>query len=111
SIYGWAVDRIDAGVARIMEASDRAFGAGNYTLIVTADHGGHQRTHGTDQDVDMRIPWIVWGKGAVPGAAVTDPVNTMDTAATVAWLLGAAGPPDWAGTPVAAAFEPTARAA
>ena len=66
----------------------RAYGEGNYTVIVTADHGGHGRNHGEDVPTDMFIPWIVWGEGASRGMNVADGVRTMDTAATVLWLLG-----------------------
>ena len=31
-------------------------------LWFTADHGGHDRTHGTDSPEDMTIPFIIKGK-------------------------------------------------
>jgi len=108
-IYGWAVDRLDGAVEKIVRAADDAYGANNYTLIVTADHGGHDRNHGSRDDSDMFIPWIVWGKGVTQGGELAAEVRTMDTAATVAWLLGAAGSPSWAGVPVATAFAADAR--
>jgi predicted AlkP superfamily pyrophosphatase or phosphodiesterase len=50
--YKWAVKRADAAVAAVMKAADDAFGKGNYTMIVTADHGGHDRNHGSIEPVD-----------------------------------------------------------
>lgn len=102
--YGWAVKRADGAVATILKAADEAFGRGNYTVILTADHGGHGRSHGSDDPRDMTIPWIAWGKGVRPIGPIEAPIRTMDTAATALWLLGVAAPPEWVGTPVLAAF-------
>ena len=107
--YKWAVNRVDNGVRHVLESADAAFGKGNYTVIVTADHGGHGRNHGSDEAVDMTIPWIVWGEGVNEGASVRAAVKTMDTAATVLWLLGIDEPADWAGTAVADAFSPASQ--
>jgi arylsulfatase A-like enzyme len=103
--YGRSVLAADAGLKRLIALADEAFGAGNFTLIVTADHGGHGSNHGSDDPRDVTIPWITWGKGVKPGRIGTA-VKTMDTAATVLWLLGIEAPEDWAGKPVT---EPYAR--
>jgi predicted AlkP superfamily pyrophosphatase or phosphodiesterase len=108
--YGWAVKRADGAVRNLLEAADRAYGKGNYTVILTADHGGHGRDHGSRDDRDMTIPWIVWGRGVEQQTIVTD-VKTTDTAATVLWLLGVSAPDSWSGTPVASAFSAPARLA
>src|SRR5690606_18391941 len=89
--------------------ADDAFGRGNYTVILTADHGGHGRNHGSDDPRDMTIPWIAWGKGVQPAGPLAVPIRTMETAATALWLLGVAAPPEWVGAPVVAAFTPEAR--
>ena len=109
-VYGWAVRRADAAVAAVMQSADQAFGRGNYTLLVTADHGGHGRDHGTADPQDMTIPWIVWGRGVQEGA-ISDSLQTMDTAATVLWLLGVPAPTSWSGRAVASGFTPAARLA
>jgi arylsulfatase A-like enzyme len=102
--YGWAVRRADAAVAHILAAAESAYGAGNYTVIVTADHGGHGRAHGTDAENDTAIPWIVWGRGIERGQCARG-VKTMDTAATVLWLLGVARPETWSGRVVREVFS------
>lgn len=103
--YKHAVRTADKAVAEVIEESDRAFGRGNYTLILTADHGGHGRDHGTDDPRDTTIPWIVWGKGVRGGTELPAGIRTMDTAATALWLLGVDVPSDWIGRPVLGAFE------
>ena len=51
------------------------------------------------------IPWIAWGRGVAPGALNGVPIQTMDTAATVLWLLGVKAPDAWAAAPVTTAFR------
>jgi arylsulfatase A-like enzyme len=102
--YGRAVLAADRAVERLVRAADTAYGASNYTLIVTADHGGHGKDHGSSDPRDVTIPWIVWGRGVKPGNLAATPIRTMDTAATVLWLLGVNEPSDWAGEPIVQAF-------
>jgi predicted AlkP superfamily pyrophosphatase or phosphodiesterase len=104
SSYGKAVLRADAAVARLITAADASFGAGAYTLIVTADHGGQDHDHGSDHDLDMHIPWIAWGRAVQPGELPSDSVRTTDTASTVLYLLGVYQPVTWAAKPVSTAF-------
>jgi predicted AlkP superfamily pyrophosphatase or phosphodiesterase len=103
--YGRAVLAADAAVARLIVLADDAFGAGRYTLIVTSDHGGHGQDHGSDDPRDTTIPWIAWGRGVSPGQLPDWSVSTMDTAATVVWLLGLEEQPDWRGRTVSSAFH------
>jgi arylsulfatase A-like enzyme len=114
--YGWMTDEYhravavaDEAVSRLLAAADTAYGAGNYSVIVSADHGGHAKGHGTDDPRDITIPWIAWGKGVRPDHLSVS-IQTMDTASTVLWLLGLPEPTDWHGTPVIEAFVPRAAA-
>ena len=104
SQYGRGVLRADAAVLRLLQLADRTYGEGQYTLIVTADHGGNGRGHGTDHPDDVTIPWIAWGRGVVPGELVAQSVTTMDTASTVLFLLGLDEPATWTGEAVRVAF-------
>lgn len=104
-VYGWAVRRADGALGTLIEAADGAYGSGRYTLIVTADHGGHGRDHGSDDPRDTTIPWIAWGRGVEATSELSGLIRTMDTAATALWLLGVPIPDSWSGRPVTAAFE------
>lgn len=106
-VYGWAVRQSDAGLGALLEQADRTYGPENYTVIVTSDHGGHGRDHGTDDPRDTTIPWIVAGEGVAPGQ-VTTAINTYDTTATALWLLGVRASSPIEGVPVIAAFTPAA---
>jgi arylsulfatase A-like enzyme len=105
SAYGRAVTESDAAVARLVTAADGALGPGNYTMIVTADHGGHGRDHGSDDPRDVTIPWMVWGRGVRVSELQDVSIRTMDTASTVLWLLGLDEPTEWLGAPVTSAFN------
>ncbi len=102
--YGMAVRDVDRSLATLLAILDDRFGAGQYTLIVTADHGGHGKTHGTTSKVDRTIPWIVWGAGVKHGDTLSG-VRTMDTAATTLWMLGIGVPTNWTGRAQTSAFD------
>lgn len=104
--YGAAVREVDRAVARLLSVADARFGAGRYSVIVTSDHGGHGQTHGTTSRMDTTIPWIVWGQGIEPGDTLSG-VRTMDTAATVMWMLGVEAPGNWSGRAQTTAFAAT----
>jgi arylsulfatase A-like enzyme len=102
--YGVAARRADAGVGRLLEQAEETYGAGNFTILVTADHGGHDHDHGSDHPMDTTIPWIIYGEGVRPGPA-PEGIRTMDTAATALWLLGVSLPVEAEGRVVTAAFS------
>jgi predicted AlkP superfamily pyrophosphatase or phosphodiesterase len=102
--YGNAVRAADNAVAEILDDAEDRFGKGNYTVIVTADHGGHGRNHGSSDPRDTTIPWIVWGQGVQQGAELPTDIRTMDTAATALWVLGLEAPATWVGNAVVKAF-------
>lgn len=62
------------------------------TVIISADHGGHEKTHGSDSTDDMTIPWMAFGAKVPPSGEIRKPVVTTDTAATVLWLLDIPAP-------------------
>jgi predicted AlkP superfamily pyrophosphatase or phosphodiesterase len=102
--YIKVIARDDTAVGTLVDGL-RAGGLLEGTLIIlTADHGGHDQTHGTYLEEDMTIPWIVYGPGVLAGVPIEVPVSIMDTAATSIWELGLAVPADWDGRPVVEAF-------
>ena len=68
----------------------------DYTIIFTADHGGHERIHGTREESDMKIPLICIGPDFTPGPMDHTPCIT-DIAPTITKLIGAASAPEWEG--------------
>ena len=110
--FGWgtpqqikAFEDEDAALKTVRDAINKAGIANDSVLILTADHGGHDKTHGSRSPEDMTIPWIAFGKGVKRGTQITAPVTTYDTAATALWLLGVPIPAEWDGKPVVSAFQ------
>lgn len=110
--FGWgskeqiqAFADVDTAVGAIRKAISDAGLADTSVVIISADHGGHDKTHGLNTPDDMNIPWIVWGKGVKKGFGITAPVSTCDTAATALWLLDLPLPAGLDGKPVTSAFE------
>jgi len=108
--YGWlspeqfsVAFRADEAIGKILAELDASGLRGETLIIVTADHGGHETTHGSSMPEDMTIPWIASGSGIQPGELSTT-VHTMDTAATAAFALGLDIPAGWDGVPVYEAF-------
>lgn len=70
----------------------------SYNVILVADHGGHERSHGTDLPEDMTIPVICVGPSFTPG--VLKDVTILDIAPTIAKLCGALPAREWEGHPL-----------
>ena len=96
--FGWLSDEYMHSVKESFKRIDRVLDSiGNeYTVIITADHGGHGRTHGTDMPEDMLIPIIAIGEEFKPGELLCD-ANIMDIAPTVAELLSVKKNDEWEG--------------
>ena len=107
--YGRAVLDADSALRHLMDAAETRYGKGNYSLLVTADHGGHAYGHGTSDPQDLTIPWIAWGRGVHAGP-LKHSIVTFDTAPTVLWLLGVEKPRQWDGDAVVEAFTPVSTA-
>ncbi|HNN14163.1 MAG TPA: ectonucleotide pyrophosphatase/phosphodiesterase [Anaerolineales bacterium] len=108
--YGWmspeylsVLFRADQAIAQLLTALEVRGLRDETLVIITADHGGHDTTHGSSLPEDMTIPWIANGAGIHPGE-LTHPVTTVDTAATAAFALGLDLPAEWDGVPVYEAF-------
>ena len=67
-----------------------------YTLILTADHGGHGRGHGSDAPEDMTIPICCVGPRFKAGVSLPGG-SIKDIAVTVADLLGVNKVREWEG--------------
>ena len=109
-VYGWlspeqfsVIYRADEAIGELLHALDAYELRDETLLIITADHGGHNTTHGSSLPKDITIPWIASGPGIQAGR-LTTLIHTMDTAATAAYALGLHTPVEWDGAPVYEAF-------
>ncbi|MBE6643782.1 MAG: hypothetical protein E7612_00220 [Ruminococcaceae bacterium] len=96
--FGWMTPEYFAEIESSWAEIDRIVAAlpEDYTVIVTADHGGHDRTHGTEMPEDMTIPVFIKGKDFTPGELFEN-VSIKDIAPTVAKLLDVPANEEWEG--------------
>lgn len=67
-----------------------------YTVMVTADHGGHDRTHGTALPEDMTIPMFYFGETFEAGKRFQGG-SILDLAPTIAKCMGLVPDEAWEG--------------
>lgn len=110
-LHGWmspgylaTVANTDTAVGRLMAALDQAGQRETTLVILAADHGGHDHSHGSAHPEDTTIPWIISGPGVRQGLAIPFPVSICDTAPTAAWALGLLLPADLDGRPLTEVF-------
>lgn len=96
--FGWMSKEYLACIHNAVGCVQQVYDAlsSGHTLILTADHGGHERMHGTELPEDMTIPLILHGPRFTPGAAL-ESASLKDIPATICALLGAAPAKEWEG--------------
>jgi len=96
---GWMGPEYMQSIRTVWEQIERVMAAvgDTYTVLITADHGGHDRTHGTEMPEDMTIPVICHGTMFRPGE-FERAVSIKDLAPTIVRILGAEPAAEWEGT-------------
>jgi len=93
--YYGMISLIDHNVGRILNAIDEAGIRDNCLIVFTSDHGDLLGDHGlylkgpTPYEGLLNVGAIVSGPGIPPGEVISDPVSTLDFAATFCDLAGA----------------------
>ena len=98
---GWMTDAYLARISTAIDNVKRMFDkyGDEYRIIIMADHGGHDRMHGTDMPEDMTVPFFYYGPEFTPGE-IKEPVSLLDIAPTIAKLLGLEPEDEWEGHPM-----------
>ena len=98
---GWMSDAYLKRISTALDNVRRVFEAcgDEYSIIVTADHGGHDRIHGTDLPEDMTIPMFYYGKDFEKGKRF-EGGSILDITPTIAKVMGIAPAEEWEGKPV-----------
>lgn len=105
--YGWMsaeylaqISQVDHALATLLQAIPA-----DSTVLLQADHGGHDRDHGTSDERDILIPWIIAGPGIRSGYKIDEPVSLLDTAPTLARIMGIEPHREWEGRCIDTVFE------
>jgi len=93
--FGWlserymeAVQKTDEAIGIVLDGLKKAGMYDKTLILLTADHGGHGRRHGSSDPQDMTIPWIIYGPGIKKGYEIKKEVSVCDTAATILYSFG-----------------------
>jgi arylsulfatase A-like enzyme len=86
--YYAAVAEADLYIGQVFASLKEANIADHTSVIITALHGGVGTKHGGSTMALIGIPWIITGPGIAAGREISDPINTYDTGATIAHVLG-----------------------
>lgn len=96
--YGWMSKEylgfVSTALSNVKKVVDEL--GDEYTIIVTADHGGHDRCHGTELPEDMTIPMFFIGEEFNKGEELTG-VSILDLAPTIATIMQVPFAPEWEG--------------
>jgi predicted AlkP superfamily pyrophosphatase or phosphodiesterase len=104
--YLKAVEEVDRAIGTLIKGFKDLGLYDRTTFIVTTEHGGHAKTHGTSMAEDMTIPWIAAGPGIKAGHEIKQPVSLIDTAATVMRAFGITDYyVEWKSRPIEEIFE------
>lgn len=95
--HGWMGEEYIAAVRQSWDCIERVVSilGEDYTVIVTADHGGHNRAHGSDMPEDMTIPLFIYNK-TFTGAELEN-ASILDIAPTITGILGVEPDGEWEG--------------
>ena len=107
--YYESVGVADKLIGQVLDAIEAAGMKKDTIVLVTADHGGHAKGHGDPIMADLEIPWILVGPGVRVGYELQAPVNTYDTASTIAHVFRLKQPDAWIAKPVVEAFTKSGR--
>jgi len=100
--HGWmspeylnqAVPAADAAIGTIYNSILNSQHADNTLLIITADHGGKDKTHWYERPEDLTIPWMAIHPGIKAETVNNSQVIIYDTTPTILYLLGMPVPAD-----------------
>lgn len=95
--YIRSIEEADAAIGAFLD-SLKAEGLYEGThFFFLSDHGGRGYGHGGVTPDEMLVPWGIVGPGIKSGFTITEPNNTVNTAATVLRLFKVEQPLSWTG--------------
>ena len=104
--FGWMSDEylrqieiVDGYIGEVLAVTPQ-----DTTVLVHSDHGGHGHGHGLTIPDDMTIPWIISGPNIKKNHRIQSPVTLLDTAPTLAYVMGIEPVADWEGGCVSEVF-------
>ena len=103
--YYESVTKADQLIGTILNGIRKSGKAHETVVIITADHGGLEKGHGGYSLGEMTIPWIISGKGIKTNHRLKTPIDTFDTAVTIAKVLNIKPFECWTGKAITEAMK------
>ena len=96
---GWMSEQYMKSVSKALSCVEKLQNSisEDYTIILLADHGGHDRSHGSDMPEDMTIPILFCGKSFEKGKELEGDISIKDVAVTIAKLIDVPPAKEWEG--------------
>ena len=101
-----AIETADTALGIILNEIERANLSDSYSIVLHSDHGGINHHHTENTPEVMTIPWIAIGPGVRQKYMITDEVNIIDTAPTLAGLMDIPAHHTWQGRAISEIFKP-----
>lgn len=103
--YYEKLKELDGYVGEIVQAVKDAGIYENSIIIVTSDHGGIDKGHGSISMMEMETPFIAAGKNIKKGGEFEESMMQYDVAPTIAEIFGLEVPQVWVGRSMSQIFE------
>ena len=82
-----AVEKADQEMGSLLQSLEKMGIKDQSLILLTSDHGGHGKFHGSDDSRDTTIPWVLWGVGVQKNHEITGTVHIWDSAPTILQAL------------------------
>ena len=109
--YAHALAHCDELLGQMMSRLREGGMLSSTVVLISSDHGGVGKKHGGSTMTELEIPWMLRGPGIAQGRELSAPIDTFDTASTIAYIYGLKQPGCWIGKPVLEAFRKSATSA
>lgn len=98
---GWMSEQYMKSVSKALSCVEKLQNSvdESYNIILLADHGGHDRSHGSDMPEDMTIPIVCCGPAFEKGKELSG-LSIKDVAVTVVKLMDVSPAKEWEGNSI-----------
>jgi len=103
--YRQKLEELDGFLGELLASLERAGMLRDTVVIVTSDHGGIKKGHGSTSYAEMTSPFVICGPGIRRGHQIRSAVYSYDVGATIARLLDIKLPQICIGRAITESFE------
>ena len=102
--YYLSIKKIDDEIGKLVSVLKETGIYDETNIIIVSDHGGINKGQSGESMAEIEIPWIITGPGIIKNRVMVEPNDVINTAPTIAYILGLTQPSYWIGKVVKEAF-------